>query len=113
MDKRATSSEGPAPESTAVVLSKTASSTVTVSEGSALDAPRPSSTRSEQEYSGDERLSLVLQIVGATLARNFVSSTVAWFVIRALQKHGFEGEAWDLAQGFTGNRSASVQSFMG
>jgi hypothetical protein len=38
---------------------------------------------------------------------------VAWFVIKALQRHGFEGEAWDIAQGFAGNRSASMQDFIG
>ncbi|MAH47409.1 hypothetical protein CMI37_16415 [Candidatus Pacearchaeota archaeon] len=111
MGKRVTSSEGHAPESTAVASRKTDSSLAPRSEASAVDAPRPSSTGSEPRYSADEqRFPLIL---GALMARSFTSTDQVSMWVRRLQDLGFEEEVLALVDGFNNNRPGCIQDFMG
>ena len=110
MGERVTSSEGQAPESTDAALQKTDASQVSKSEASALDAPRPSSTKSERECSESDRFPLAL---GALMARSFTSTDQVSLWVQHLQRMGFGQEALALAEGFNSTRPGFFHDFMG
>jgi hypothetical protein len=112
MAELVTTSGGRDPESTDADSQKTGSSLAPApqSASSDLGAAHPSSTRSETASSDPDAF---LRVLGGVMGRGFTSTDQMSLWMYQLQALGYEREARLLAEGFTLNRSAGMQGFMG